>query len=228
MERRTFALSILCALGLAAGTSSCLATSEEVDTLRRVDDLVGRVELLHFEAELAKHRSDNALDALEGIASGGFQGDPVEAFEQLVAAIELSEEQAEALRDCAEPIHEAAERVFTQWSADASELRIDSLRARSLARLEETRTRYHAILLSLEEAVRAYDAFNVGLRDHATYLEHDFNPASISAIRGEITTLSRWCDEVELRLDHCMDAAERYVAASALPGTVEVAQGPQG
>jgi ElaB/YqjD/DUF883 family membrane-anchored ribosome-binding protein len=228
VKRRSFALPTLLALGLCAGASSCLATSDEVDTLRSVDDLVGRVELLHFEAELAKARSENALDSLQGLASGGFRGDPVEAFEQLVGAIKLSEKQAESLKDCVEPMHKTAEKVFAQWAEDSAALRIDSLRARSATRMAETRARYHEILTALNGAVQAYDAFNVGLRDHATYLEHDFNPASVAAIQPELLSLARWCDEVELRLDACMDAAARYVSASALPGTVEVAQAPQG
>lgn len=228
MNRRTFGANLILLLGLAAGASSCAGTSKEVDTLRGVDDLVGRVELLHFESELSKARSENALDSLEGLANGGFRGDPVAAFDQLVKAIELSEEQADALRDSVEPMHASAEEVFTQWAADAAELRIDSLRARSLARLEETRTRYHAILAAVDQAQKAYDAFNVGVRDHTTYLQNDFNPASVADIQEELHTLARWAQELNVRLDACMEACERYVAASALPGTVEVAEGTEG
>lgn len=220
MQRRLFAPTLF----LALVSTSCLSTSEEVDTLKSVDDLVGRIELLHFEIELAKTRSEDALDSLTGLASGEFRGDPVEAFEQLIAAVKLSEKQAESLQDQVGPMHSSAERVFAQWQTDADELRIDSLRGRSMARLAETRERYQAILVSLDAAVQALSSFNVGLRDHATYLEHDFNSASVAAIQPEIQSLARWSEEVELRLDACMAAAERYVAASALPGTVEVAQ----
>jgi len=220
VQRRLFAPTLF----LALVSTSCLSTSEEVDTLKSVDDLVGRIELLHFEIELAKTRSEDALDSLTGLASGEFRGDPVEAFEQLIAAVKLSEKQAESLQDQVGPMHSSAERVFAQWQTDADELRIDSLRGRSMARLAETRERYQAILVSLDAAVQALSSFNVGLRDHATYLEHDFNSASVAAIQPEIQSLARWSEEVELRLDACMAAAERYVAASALPGTVEVAQ----
>ncbi|MEM7305619.1 MAG: DUF2959 family protein [Planctomycetota bacterium] len=204
-------------------TVSCLSTSQEVDTLKRVDNLVGRVELLHFEAELSKSRVDNAVDALVGLVEGEYQGDPVIAFEQLVTAIELSEDQAESLRDSVEPMHETADAVFTQWAQDAAELRIDTLRARSVSRLDDTRRRYEQILASVEQAQSAYDAFNLGLRDHATYLEHDFNPAAVASIQGEIQTLTKWAGEVDMRLDNTMQAAEEYVRASALPGTIEVA-----
>jgi ElaB/YqjD/DUF883 family membrane-anchored ribosome-binding protein len=225
---RTFAADLTLTLGLAAVASGCAGTSKEVDTLKGVDDLVGRVELLHFEAELSKARSENALDSLEGVANGGFRGDPVAAFDQLIKAVELSEEQADALRDAVEPMHSSAEAVFAQWAADAGELRIDSLRTRSLARLEETRTRYSAILVSVEQAQKAYDAFNVGVRDHSTYLQNDFNAASVADIQEELHTLAKWAGELNVRLDACMQACERYVAASALPGTVEVANGTEG
>jgi len=227
VNRRTFAAHLIVLLGLA-GASGCASSSKEVDTLRGVDELVGRIELLHFEAELSKARSENALDSLEGLANGGFRGDPVAAFDQLVKSLELSEEQAEALRDSVEPMHSTAEEVFTQWAADAAELRIDSLRSRSLARLDETRARYQAILVTVDQAQKAYDAFNVGLRDHTTYLQNDFNAASVADIQEELHTLARWAQELNVRLDACMDAAERYVAASALPGTVEVAEGTEG
>jgi len=125
-------------------------------------------------------------------------------------------------------MHASAESVFTQWAADAAELRIDSLRARSLARLDETRVRYAAIIAAVDQAQKAYDAFNVGLRDHATYLQNDFNAASVADIQEELHTLSKWAGELHVRLDACMQACERYVAASALPGTVEVAEGTEG
>jgi ElaB/YqjD/DUF883 family membrane-anchored ribosome-binding protein len=228
VNRLSFApVPLLPILLLGLASASCASTSHEVNTLKAVDDLVGRIEFLHFEVELAKARAENALDSLTGLASGEFRGDPVEAFEQLVAAIELCEDQAEKMRDSVRPMHAAAEKVFTQWTADAAELRIDSLRERSLARLGETRTRYQAILTSLDSACKALATFNIGLRDHATYLEHDFNPASVAAIQPEIESLARWSEELDLRLDACMAAAARYVEASALPGTVQVAQGPK-
>jgi hypothetical protein len=92
-------------------------------------------------------------------------------------------------------MHESAEAAFAQWSTDASALRIDSLRVRSLARLEETRTRYQAILVAVDQAQKAFDAFNVGVRDHATYLQNDFNPDSVAAIQEELHTLSRWAED---------------------------------
>ncbi len=228
MKAITFATHLLLPLCLTGAFAGCASSSKEVDTLKSVDELVGRVENLHLEAELSKARAENALDSLEGVASGQFRGDPVAAFDQLITAVELSEEQANTLRESVEPMHSAAEAVFSKWALDAAELRIDSLRARSLSRLEETRVRYHAILAAVDQAAKAFDAFNVGVRDHATYLQNDFNPASVAAIQEELATLGRWGKELDVRLDACMQASERYIASAALPGTIEVTQGTEG
>ena len=215
--------TLLVVTPVAFGLTGCLGTSKEVNTLREVDNLVGRVELLHFEAELGKARIQNAVDSLVGLVDGQYQGDPVLAFEQLVISVEQAEDQAESLRGSVKPMHKTADKVFTQWAQDAGELRIDSLRARSMERLDETKARYEAVLVAVERAQEAFDTFNLGIRDHTTYLEHDFNVSAVEAIRSEVQTLAKWAEEVDLRLDACMAAAENYVRASSLPGTVEVA-----
>ena len=63
---------------------------------------------------------------------------------------------------------------------------IPEMRNRSRQRLESTRSRYTKVNDAVEHARAAFETFNLGLRDHATFLGNDFNPESLSEIVTEV------------------------------------------
>ena len=213
-------------LALFAALSACAGTSRQVDNLRDVDVLVSQVELVHFEAELAKSRAGIALEKLHDIVAGRFEIDAVATYAEFVSAVETSEDQADELRSTVEPMHELAEDVFTTWAENLQAFTTAGLRQRSQVRLDATRSRYDAVLAAVGQAQEAYDAFNLGLRDHAIYLENDFNAASVAGIEGEVVKLTDWAGELDRRLSASMDAAEDYVRAASLPGTLTLSRVP--
>ncbi len=211
---------------LLTAVAGCAGTSKRVDNLRDVDVLVSQVELVHFESELSKSRAGVALERLHDIVAGRFEIDAVATYAEFVTAVDVSEEQAEELRSTVEPMHELAAEVFETWAQNLQTFATAGLRERSQVRLDATRERYDAVLAAVAEAQEAYDAFNLGLRDHAIYLENDFNAASVADIEGEVVKLTDWAGELDRRLTACMEAAEEYVRAASLPGTLAVSRLP--
>ena len=214
--------SIVPVLGLLPG---CAIFSNQVAGVRQVDDLVGRIERVHLEAELSKARVRDALETLHIIVDDDFIGDPLVAFEGFLEAIEVSTEQAEVLEEALTPVKETGFAVFNQWEADLLTFSMPEMRNRSRMRLEETRESYNKVVQATESAHAAFQTFNLGLHDHATFLGNDFNPAAVREIQREVQTLSEWAREVENRLDATLDACELYVESAALPGSVSVAPG---
>lgn len=199
--------------------------SNQVAGVHQVDDLVGRVERVHLEAELSKARVRDALEHLHTIVDDDFVGDPLLAFEAFLESVEVSSEQAEALEDSIAPMKESANGVFAQWEADLLSFSMPEMRNRSRMRLETTRQRYTEVHDRVEHARAAFQTFNLGLRDHATFLGNDFNSSAVREIQREVRALTDWGQEVDRRLDAALEACEDYVLDASLPGSVEMGPG---
>ena len=209
--------SLFGAVALALVASSCASTSEK-DSLKEVDSLVARIERVHVESELSKGRVREAVDLLHAITAPDFVGDPVLAYGEFVDALERSEKQAEVLSDQVGPMKESADKVFSKWAEDLAVFTNPNMRARSKERLEATRARFQAIVSSVDPAVETFELFNSALRDHALFLEHDYNPAAVAAIGGEVASVTDQARRLDSNLDVCLATTLAYVQSTALPG----------
>jgi hypothetical protein len=198
----------------ACSTFSAMGRSQK-DGLGQVDDLLAHVERVHVESAVAKDRALGALESLRRFVAPEFKGDPASAHAELVAAIEQSEEQADALRNRVKPLRRTAESVFEDWTANLESFGNLAVRQRSQERLEETRRRYEAVMSAAVAAQLACDAFNSDLSDHALFLEHDFNSASVALVAQELEGLKTRGKELVRRLDACAAACQAYVDFSA-------------
>jgi len=198
--------------------SSCSIFGSKKSGLNDVDDLVDRVERLHVDAELARARSDEAMGSLETLVDPGFRGDALVAFERLLDSIEASEDQADSFASTFEDMEDAAEDLFEGWEESLEEMTNETFRARSESRLAETRHQFESVRVAAGPVAEAYETFNGGLRDHALFLEHDLNPASVKLIAKDVRVLSDRAKELEMRLENCMKASEEYVRSSSFPG----------
>ena len=177
----------LAVLGLALWAGGCSSLGAVFDrkpdsSLEEVDGLLGGVERAHLECERSQIESLAALDALHAVVAPDFRGDAILAYERLESALETSLRQAEALRATIDPMSRAAEGVAVQWETDLEAMDSDAMREKSRTRLMETAEAYLAVHGRLVAACEAFDRFNVGLGDHALYLGHDLNAASVAGI----------------------------------------------
>lgn len=223
--RATLRTTVIVAPTLLLGPScagvSQLFSSDKADAgFVEVDDLLGRVERVHVDCELAGQNVAEAMAGLLAMAGPQFRGDPTLAFEDLMAAIELSDRQEELLREDYAPMQESAVAVFERWNADLEAFTSEVMREHSASRMAAARGRYAAIVAAVDPALAAYSAFNAALRDHALYLGNDFNAESLALIEGELRRLISESSELTAAFDECTRACEDYVRKSALRGQV--------
>ena len=225
MNRRNWLLIAF----LSAGITGCAAFKEifkkDEGGPGQVSDLVGSIERVYVNSELSKEKAHAAVAALRTLASAEYKGDALSAYAAFIAAIDVSEAQAEELRENVEDMQDAADPVFEQWFDDLKAITNVEMRQRSRNRLLTTRERYDAIVAAVEPALRAYDAVNQSLRDHALFLGNDLNPDSVSEIRGEVRALTGRTEELDREFDACLQAAREYVDSAALP-TISAADEP--
>ncbi|MBI5363392.1 MAG: DUF2959 family protein [Planctomycetes bacterium] len=203
--------------------ASCSSTTEKSQSLRQVDDLLSHVERMQVEVLVGKEKAHAALDQLTALTAPSFGGDPSAAYGQFVHAIDQSEAQARTVSSNVFPMKEAAESMFQQWTVDLESFGNSRLRARSVMRMEETRTRYQNVLSSATAVRVAYEAFNSDLRDHALFLGHDFNTAAVQSIASDVAAMQEQIGEFDTRIEHCVAASKAYVEAGALHGQIEIA-----
>lgn len=224
MQQRSLSLSLLLAPLAVAAFSACSGMnpfgSKENEGLARVDDLLTCIEKVQVESLLAQEQSRAALESLRVLADPDFHGDAKAAHERLMAAVKESKTQAQVLGSSIAPMKEAAETLFTNWTADLESFGNSQMRQRSQARLEDTRARYQDVLTAAIAAQLAYDAYNADMKDQALFLANDLNAYSVSMVSKDVDALRDQERELTIRLNATMAAAKEYVASSALVGQV--------
>jgi len=220
VSRRTLATSTVLVLPLLAGLTSCASSSDKhSESLRQADDLVTRVERVHVESELSKDSVHDAMDWLQAIMRNDYEGDAVSAFAGFMEAVEKSEKQAKSLRNAVAPMQRSAQSVFDRWTTDLNAFANPRMRQRSQAKLNEARQRYDAVKAAVDPAETAFDGFNLGLRDVALFLSHDFSAAS--ELKSEVRALVRMTKELDQSLDATLAACREYIQNQGLPPGVD-------
>lgn len=226
MRHRAYILSLALGLPMVVATSACsiLPTfgSNKSAGLNRVDDLLSRVEQVQAESVLAKERADQALTLLREISADEFDGDPVAAYTNLLAAIDMSKKQAAKLGAGIKPLKTTADQVFVEWTASLESFGNTKLRRQSQVRMVETRARCEHIVSAATAAHIAYESLNADLRDQALFLQHDFNAASVAVVAQSLDALEMQSDELHERLDACVSASKSYIETSALRGQLAI------
>lgn len=213
--------SLVLAAALGLGLASCASNTKAVG-IRKVDDLVGKVERAHLECELVQERVHAALDALAVVVGPVPAQDPAVAFQALVEAIDLAEQQTADLAGTIPPMQTASASVFARWETDLESFASPQMRQRSQDRLDGTRDLYAEVPASVEPVVSAAQMFHTGLRDLSIFLGHDLNAASVSEVESEILALRRQVVTLDHRVDDCLTAARNYLRSAAPVGQVQV------
>ena len=211
------ALLALPALGLVTG---CQSSGKAVG-IRQVDDLLGRIERVHLEAELSRERAHSVMDGLRAVVAIESAEDVVETFATFSEALKDSEEQSYRLRAAIGPMKASADAVFERWSADLAEFSSVEMRRRSQARMDDTRARYEAIVAAVGPAVTSYEVLNSGLRDLSLFLGHDLNTTAIQTVGREVQILVDDAMDLNQKLQGVLVSCRDYVRAAAPAGTVE-------
>jgi len=206
------AVPVLIACASCAGVKNLLSTSNDGEaTFVQVDDLMGRIERIHVDCELARQNIAATTDALRVMVDPEFRGDPALAHGDLVAALELSERQAEDLQSDYNRMTASAKRVFSQWQENLESFSSESMREHSAARMEATRARYEAVLNTVGPAMELYRGFNSTMRDHTLYFGTDFNDEAVRLVEREIRVLFREAEALRADFIHGTEACQAYV-----------------
>jgi hypothetical protein len=202
---------------LASFAASACVSATRGDGLSQVNEFVAMIGRVHTDSELASQKAHEVQDQFTAILTLNFSREAVTAYGEFSKLVDQSNKQLVQLKAGVDGMKRAAEPVFKKWASDLDAFASLDMRLKSQQRLMETRKRYDAIVAALEPAIVAYDGFDKRMRDYATFLSHDFNEASVAALRGDDRTVHEMVATLDARFEVCQQAAREYVQASALP-----------
>ncbi len=207
-----------------ASLASCSSTSKAVG-VHRVDDLLGRVERVHLDAELCQLRAHQSVEALRVLVMGEYATTAAEAFAHLEQNVAEFRFQSQRLQSDINPMNRSAVVVFERWMEDMDDFSSQHLRDRSRKRLAETRELYTQVLMDHAPAQAELDHFALLLDDHMLYLSNDLSTSAVVSLADAIDLLRAELDEVDVAIDSLKDAAAKYVSATAPIGQVRPVSG---
>lgn len=185
---------------------------------KKVEDLLGWVERVYVDTELAKQEMGTAVTRLQKLVRPGFEEDVVRAYQQLASAVERSEVQGKKLNKSVRAMQEASRPVFAQWRDNLDKFSSTGMRQRSQQRLRETEDRYQAIDKLVGPAAKTYLGLNKNLKDSTLFLQNDINEAALETIRPDVQALIDVATALDERFSETLQAAQAYIDAAALPG----------
>jgi hypothetical protein len=211
--RRRFAALVLAfaAAPLAAATPDVgkIITGNPV-SVRQTEALAKRADFLITEVEGAQSQIRVTLDAYTTLVNSS-AGDLRKPYRKLDKSIARCEKRRADVAWRADDARKEADKYFSGWAARLPQIVAADLRARSEARMNDSRARFDGILEAGRRASEAYQPFLAKLRDQWTYLGHDLNPSGLASLRPDAQELIESGTQVLLEIDGSLRQAREYV-----------------
>ncbi len=213
---------LLGALGVALLTalgcqSAYYAAMEKVGVPKR-DILADRVEAARDSQQQAQEQFASALDRFDQVL--GFEGGDLEdKYRALQAELDASKARAEAVRERVDLVEDVAEALLDEWEDELGQYADKRLRARSKARLAETRKRYAQLMTAMRAAEKRMDPVLATFNDQVLYLKHNLNARAVASLRGELAEVEMDVRVLLRAMDKSIREADAFLAAMERQGT---------
>jgi hypothetical protein len=207
-------VSSLLLLGLAA----CASGGGKEASVEQADQMLAWIERVHVEAERSRQAIGDSFERLNVLAAGRFDKEPAAVvYARFAQSIDGVDQQCKRFREVVGPMLETAKPVFKQWQLDLQTIGNERMRQAGEVRYAVAKERYDAITAVAVPAQEQFESFVKDLRDHAAFLAHDLNAASLGEIQPEVKAVAKAARELDRNMESCQAAARVYVEQSSMP-----------
>lgn len=180
--------------------------------IHKRDILVDRVTAARDSQQETKEQFVSALEQFK--AAVAFDGGELEKqYQQMKAALEDSEEQAEEVRSRVAAVEDVAEALFDEWEGELDQYTSASMRNASEQQLKQTRNHYYKLISAMKKAEAKIDPVLNPLRDQVLFLKHNLNARAIASLQTELghieTDVFRLIRDMELSIKE----ADQFISA---------------
>lgn len=200
-----------CALLLSGCSSVYYGAMEKVGIPKR-KILVDRVGEAREAQQEAKAQFSSALAGFLAVT----KVPPTElqaTYEKLAADFKRSEARAQAVRDRVAAIDSVAQALFTEWGDELAQYKSATLRAQSERQLAATRTRYSALMRTMEQAAAGMNPVIDAFRDQVLFLKHNLNAQAVTALGGSTRELQQEITRLVADMEKSIREADAFIAA---------------
>ncbi len=173
------------------------------------DKLISRAQNLTSSIRATNLQVKKTLESYNYIIDGK-ASDPRAEYKKLVKDLRRSERAREDVRDKVEAMEKAAAAYFGDWEASQAGFHSDEMRAKSEARLAETKQNYGKIFDAGNTASDNFNSFIAQMDDQIRYLGHDLNPSAIADLADEAAELNEQANEFFTSITETLKTAVQY------------------
>lgn len=176
------------------------------------DILVGRVKEVRKDQEEAKEQFKTTLEAFQALT--GFDGGDLEkTYKKLNGELEDAESRAKDVTKRIDSIEKVASDMFAEWEKEIAEIQDRSLKSKSRTLLQDTRTRYAALLKKMRLAEKRMEPVLAAFRDQVLFLKHNLNARAIQSLKGTTVEIDKEVTKLMTDLEASIQEADAFIAS---------------
>lgn len=173
------------------------------------DKLIRRAQSLTSSIRATNLQVKKTLESYNYIIEGKAE-DPRAEYKKLVKELGRTRKARESVRAKAEAMQDAADGYFVDWEASQAGFHSEEIRAKSEARLAQTKQDYGRIFEAGSKAGNDFDAFIAKMDDQIRFLGHDLNPAAIAELADQAAELNEQADAFFGSINETLKTAVKY------------------
>ena len=203
-------LPILILLVLTTGCQEAYYSTMEKFGVHKRDILVDRVGEAKDAQEETKEQFQTALEKFTEVAN--FKGGDLEdKYNQLKEELDTSEDKAKTMRDRIDKVHQVAEALFEEWTAELDQYTNQKLKLSSEEKLAETKLHYQDLINAMRKAQSKVEPVLMAFRDHVLYLKHNLNAKAIASLQSELDTIETDVASLIAEMNSSIAEAEAFI-----------------
>ncbi|MGB3456076.1 MAG: DUF2959 family protein [Litorimonas sp.] len=193
--------------------SGCATAAYEIQErfgIEKRDILVDRVGDVAKEQGEAKEEFEDALEAFRAVVSVE-AGELERTYDDLSAAYDRADGQAEQVRDRVRSVKRVARDLFAEWESELDEYADAGLRRSSERQLRDTQARYEQLSDKMDAATASMDPVLRVFNDRVLFLKHNLNARAIAALDAETADLEDDVARLIAEMEQSISAADDFI-----------------
>jgi uncharacterized protein YukE len=207
---RLHAATILALAGLAGCSNMYYSAMEFAGTPKR-DLLTKRVGAARKSQAAAKETFESALDQFRAVVNVE-GGELAREYDRLNAQYKRCESRATDVSKRIDAVESVSAALFKEWERELKEYQDASLRARSEAKLRDTRQRYDQLVATMHRAEDKMAPVLSAFRERVLFLKHNLNAAAVASLQGEVVTIEGNVADLVAEMEQAIREADAFVA----------------
>ncbi len=200
---------------MAACQSAYYGTLEKFGIAKR-DVLVDRIAAARTSQGEAEQAYVDALEQFRTVLA--FDGGDLEAtYRSLKSELDVAQSRAATMSERIGAVESVADALFREWTRELGQYQDATLRARSKAQLDRTRSRYETVRQAMRRAEARFKPALATLNDQVLFLKHNLNAVAIGSIKDELPRIQADAERLRGDIRKATQEADRFLQEFKAP-----------